>query len=79
MENAAYTVGLCAERTAVVKAVSDGIKSFRAIAVSSNINSDFIGPCGACRQFLVEVSVTEQLQRLLLLFICMIACTVVMI
>lgn len=45
---------MCAERAAVAKAVSEGHLKFRAIAISSNIEQDFIGPCGFCRQFLAE-------------------------
>ncbi|KAI1309345.1 Cytidine deaminase [Halotydeus destructor] len=54
VENAAYTVGLCAERTAAVKAVSEGKRKFRAIAVTTKLSTVFATPCGACRQFLVE-------------------------
>lgn len=54
IENAAFTVGICAERTAAAKAISDGKLKFTAIAVASNIDKHFIGPCGACRQFLAE-------------------------
>jgi cytidine deaminase len=54
VENAAYTVGLCAERTAAVKAVSEGYQRFKAIAIASKIDQHFIGPCGSCRQFLAE-------------------------
>jgi cytidine deaminase len=51
VENASYGVTICAERTAAVKAVSEGAKTFRAVAVVTN-NAVF--PCGACRQVLVE-------------------------
>jgi len=54
VENAAYNLGVCAERTALVKAISDGHRKFKAIAVSSNLKSSFITPCGGCRQFLAE-------------------------
>jgi len=51
VENAAYGPTICAERTAVVKAVSDGFKSFQAIVVATeNAGS----PCGVCRQVLNE-------------------------
>ncbi|KAK8785943.1 hypothetical protein V5799_007689 [Amblyomma americanum] len=53
VENASYGLSICAERTAVVKAVSEGHRSFKAIAVASNMN-DFTMPCGACRQFMIE-------------------------
>ncbi|XP_033724824.1 cytidine deaminase-like [Pecten maximus] len=54
VENASYGLSICAERTALVKAVSMGHRSFKAIAISSDLKSSFIVPCGACRQFLLE-------------------------
>uniref|UniRef100_A0A671N6J9 Cytidine deaminase n=2 Tax=Sinocyclocheilus anshuiensis TaxID=1608454 RepID=A0A671N6J9_9TELE len=54
VENACYTAGLCAERTAISKAVSEGHKSFKAIAIASDLEDRFISPCGACRQFMRE-------------------------
>ncbi len=51
VENAAYPDGICAERVAVFKAVSEGERSFTAIAVAS-INGG--SPCGSCRQVLAE-------------------------
>ncbi|XP_050520986.1 cytidine deaminase-like [Daktulosphaira vitifoliae] len=54
VENASYGLSICAERTAIVKAVSDGKQSFVKIAVSANNNNEFVAPCGACRQFLSE-------------------------
>ena len=51
VENAAYPSTICAERTAVVKAVSEGERDFVAIAVSSANGGS---PCGACRQVLAE-------------------------
>jgi len=53
IENVAYSLGICAERTAAVKAVSGGHTKFKAIAVASD-NENFISPCGSCRQFLME-------------------------
>ena len=54
MENAAYGSTLCAERTALVKAVSEGrTGGFTAIAIAGR-GSDFCWPCGACRQMLFE-------------------------
>ena len=51
VENAAYPSGLCAERVAIFKAVSEGEREFVAMAVvTSNLGS----PCGACRQVLSE-------------------------
>ncbi|XP_060066472.1 cytidine deaminase-like [Ylistrum balloti] len=54
VENASYGLSICAERTALVKAVSMGHRSFKAIAISSDLKTSFIVPCGACRQFLLE-------------------------
>ncbi|XP_069039920.1 cytidine deaminase a [Lepisosteus oculatus] len=54
VENACYNLGVCAERTAILKAVSEGYESFRAIAVSSDLQDQFISPCGACRQVMRE-------------------------
>ncbi|XP_055253708.1 cytidine deaminase isoform X2 [Moschus berezovskii] len=54
IENACYPLGICAERTAIQKAISEGYKEFRAIAIASNLQDDFISPCGACRQVMRE-------------------------
>ena len=51
VENAAYGPSICAERTAVVKAVSDGEREFEAIAV---VTENGISPCGTCRQVMME-------------------------
>jgi cytidine deaminase len=51
VENASYPNGLCAERVAVFKAVSEGEKEFPAIAVVTGNGGT---PCGACRQVLAE-------------------------
>ncbi len=53
VENSSYGLSICAERTAAVKAVSSGAKSFEAVAVVSNLEG-LTYPCGACRQFLSE-------------------------
>uniref|UniRef100_F7BMU5 cytidine deaminase n=1 Tax=Equus caballus TaxID=9796 RepID=F7BMU5_HORSE len=54
IENACYPLGICAERTAIQKAVSEGYKDFKAIAIASDLQDDFISPCGACRQVMRE-------------------------
>ena len=54
VENSSYGLTICAERTAVFKAVADGAKNFKAIAIASDAE-DFITPCGACRQVLMEI------------------------
>ncbi|TWT08250.1 cytidine deaminase [Planococcus sp. CPCC 101016] len=53
IENAGYSMTNCAERTAVFKAVSEGVKSFTALAVSADTPGP-VSPCGACRQVLAE-------------------------
>lgn len=53
VENAAYGSCICAERTALVKAVSEGCRSFRRLAVVGN-GPDYCWPCGSCRQMLYE-------------------------
>ena len=55
VENAALGSTICAERTACVKAVSEGHKSFVRIAVYAD-SENWCTPCGACRQFLAEFS-----------------------
>lgn len=52
VESASYTPTICAERTAVVKAVSEGVTEFEAIAIVGG--SDWTYPCGVCRQTLRE-------------------------
>lgn len=54
VENSAYGSTICAERTALVKAVSEGHRDdFVALAVVGN-SADYCWPCGACRQMLYE-------------------------
>ena len=55
IENSSYGLTICAERTAAVKAVSEGCRRFRRIVIAGN-SEDFCYPCGACRQFLYEFS-----------------------
>ena len=58
VESAAYSPTCCAERTALVKAVSEGARDFAAIAVagghSESNEADYCYPCGVCRQMLYE-------------------------
>lgn len=51
IENAAYPATICAERTALVKGVSEGQRAFTALVVATE-NGGF--PCGVCRQMLYE-------------------------
>lgn len=51
IENASYPAGICAERVALVKAVSEGVREFDVIAV---VTRDGGSPCGICRQMLSE-------------------------
>ena len=52
VENAAYGNTLCAERTALCKAISEGARKFTAIAIAASGSAPC--PCGACRQSLYE-------------------------
>ena len=57
IENAAFSPTICAERTAIFKAVSEGKKDFRAIAIVGGKNreiGDLCFPCGVCRQVMAE-------------------------
>ena len=52
VENSSYGATICAERTAFVKAISEGERSFEAIAISAGEEPAL--PCGICRQFMAE-------------------------
>ncbi len=54
VENSSFGLTNCAERTAVFKAVSEGETKFKTIVITSDAE-DFISPCGACRQVLMEI------------------------
>ena len=57
IENAAFTPTNCAERTAFFKAVSEGVRDFRAICIVGGMNgvlSGYTAPCGVCRQVMME-------------------------
>ncbi|GEQ71550.1 hypothetical protein JCM33374_g5235 [Metschnikowia sp. JCM 33374] len=56
VENASYGAAICAERTAITRAVMEGQRKFRAIAISSD-QADPISPCGICRQVIREFGV----------------------
>ncbi|MGB9459131.1 MAG: cytidine deaminase [Bryobacteraceae bacterium] len=53
VENATYGLTVCAERVAVFKAISEGVRQFRRVAVAADTDS-LTPPCGACRQILWE-------------------------
>jgi len=53
VENSTYGLTVCAERVAIWKALSEGIRSFRAVAVVTGADEP-TPPCGACRQILWE-------------------------
>ena len=57
IENAAYPTGVCAERVAVFKAVSEGELDFEVIALVTDNGG---APCGACRQVLAEFGLETQ-------------------
>lgn len=54
IETSSYSLTICAERTAVFKAISEGESKFKAIAIASDAD-DFISPCGACRQVMSDL------------------------
>ena len=53
VENASYSPTICAESSAIVKAVSEGEREYTAVAVISD-SEDFTSPCGVCRQRIYE-------------------------
>ncbi len=54
VENASYGLTICAERAAVFRAVAEGARSFRAIAIAGPYDDQPCPPCGSCRQVLHE-------------------------
>lgn len=69
IENAAYTPTNCAERTAFFKAVSEGERSFTAIAIAGGAEDakelEYCSPCGVCRQVMMEFCNPETFQVVL--------------
>ena len=53
VENATYGLTVCAERVAIFKAISEGARQFKRVAVAADTDS-LTPPCGACRQILWE-------------------------
>jgi cytidine deaminase len=58
IENAAYPSGICAERVAIFKAVSEGERRFKAIVVATENGGS---PCGACRQVMAEFGLDTEI------------------
>jgi cytidine deaminase len=54
IETSSYSLTICAERTALFKAISEGEREFTAIAIASD-DPDFCPPCGACRQVMNDL------------------------
>jgi cytidine deaminase len=54
VENRSYGLTICAERSAIVQAVSQGLLKFRALAVATPDAAGPVPPCGACRQVISE-------------------------
>ena len=54
VESSSYSLTICAERNAIFKAISEGEREFKAIAVAGDTD-DFISPCGACRQIISDL------------------------
>ena len=68
IENAAFTLTNCAERTAFFKAVSEGEREFRAICIvggKDGVLTEYAAPCGVCRQVMMEFCDPETFQIIL--------------
>ena len=67
IENAAYTPTNCAERTAFFKAVSEGERDFKAIAIVGGAENaktlDFCAPCGVCRQGAFQIVLARSVEE----------------
>lgn len=55
IEISSFGLTMCAERTAIFKAISEGERHFTAIAVATDEHR-FVSPCGACRQVLMDLA-----------------------
>lgn len=58
VENASYGLTNCAERTAIFKAVSEGVQTFDKLVITGDTDGP-ISPCGACRQVISEFCATD--------------------
>jgi cytidine deaminase len=65
IENASFGATNCAERTAIFKAVSEGEKLIKAIAIIGDVEN-YTFPCGICRQVIVEFAESENIDVLLI-------------
>lgn len=69
IENASYGASNCAERTAFFRAVYEGERNFRAIAIVGKPNNaekfEYCAPCGICRQVMAEFCVPETFEIIL--------------
>jgi len=54
IESSSYSLTICAERTSIFKAISEGERKFKAIAIASD-SPNYISPCGACRQIISDL------------------------
>jgi len=55
IESSSYGLTLCGERTAIFKAVSEGHRKFKAIAIATD-EKGYTSPCGACRQVIMDLA-----------------------
>ena len=55
IESSSFGLTVCAERTALFKAVSEGYRGFKALAIASD-EQTFTAPCGACRQVIMDLA-----------------------
>ncbi len=60
IENASYGASNCAERTAIFKAVSEGARKIKAIAIVGD-KDNFTYPCGICRQVMLEFAENKEI------------------
>ncbi|MCE5200561.1 cytidine deaminase [bacterium] len=59
VENASYGLSMCAERVAIFKAVADGVRTIRAVAIIAG-DGEIARPCGACLQVIAEFSPEDE-------------------
>lgn len=68
IENASFTPTNCAERTAFFKAVSEGVREFKAICIvggKDGVLTEYAAPCGVCRQVMMEFCDPDTFQIIL--------------